>query len=472
MTEFKPTSEQSTILDALATTNDNLMLVAYAGCGKSATLKLIDAADRVEPHLYLVFNKANATEAESSGDFRQGTSIRTFNSLGHRMWGQTCAHRVKLNPKKINEIFKQITEEAPRHERTELWSQYDAVCEGVNLARAIGYIPPHHAKASKSLCTADALWALLDERPSPDTCALIDRVLISSISQAYNGIIDFADQCYMTALFASGAFPKFPLVLVDEYQDLSPVQHKLIEKLCRHSRQIGVGDDAQAIYGFRGADNQGMSRAIERFSMQTLSLSTSFRCPSVIVDNVKWRVPNFRSFREGGSVSRPKQSPIDEGSTVICRNNAPLLHLAMTLIGTGRSVDVAGTDMSAKLVRQLGKLGDESMTKAQALSAIDSWQTEREVNGSRGAKDMADCMRIFANQGRDLGQAINYAKHLFEQSGTVQFLTGHKSKGLEFDSVYHLDEALLGEGQDHNLRYVIDTRSKDRLVYIHSEDAA
>lgn len=469
MTDLKPTTEQTAILDTLATTTDNLMLVARAGCGKSATLKLIDRAALVEPHLYLVFNKANATEAESSGDFRQGTAIRTFNSLGHRMWGQTCAHRVTLNPRKISEIFKQITEEAPRHERTELWAQYDAVCEGVNLARAIGYIPPQHAKADKSLWEPEDLWALLDERPSPDTCALIDQVLIASIRQAYGGSIDFADQCYMSALFASGAFPKFPLVLVDEYQDLSPVQHKLIEKLCRYSRQIGVGDDAQAIYGFRGADSQGMAGAIERFSMRTLPLSTSFRCPSVIVDNVKWRVPDFRAFREGGSVSRPKQSAIDEGSTVICRNNAPLLHLAMTLIGTGRAVDVAGTDMSAKLVRQLGKLGDEDMTQVQTLSAIDSWLNEREAKGSRSAKDMADCMRIFAQQGRTLGQAINYAKHLFAQSGTVQFLTGHKSKGLEFDNVYHLDDDLLGEGQDRNLSYVIDTRTKDRLTYIYSE---
>jgi ATP-dependent exoDNAse (exonuclease V) beta subunit len=49
-------------------------------------------------------------------------------------------------------------------------------------------------------------------------------------------------------------------------------------------------------------------------------------------------------------------------------------------------------------------------------------------------------------------------------------MTGHKAKGLEFDVVYHLDRHLirLGEEQEDNLRYVIDTRAKDELYYITS----
>lgn len=470
MTDFKPTTEQAAILDRASTTDDNLMLVARAGCGKSATLKMLDQAISVVPHLYLVFNKANAVDAEKGGEFRSTTNIRTFNSLGHRIWAAQCSKKLTLSAKKTNEIFKVIADTAPRHERTELWSCYDAVMEGVNIGRAIGYIPHGHAKADRAIASPDQLWAMLDEKPSSYVRGLIDQVLTTCITWAYNGVIDFNDQCYMPALFG-GVYPRFPLVLVDEYQDLSPVQHAMIAKLCKHSRQIGVGDDAQAIYGFRGADNDGMAKAIAKFSMETLPLSISFRCPSIIANNVKWRVPDFSALREGGSVHRAKAADIPEDlSTVICRNNAPLMHSAMQLLSQGRSVDVAGTDMSAKLIKYLSKLGDESMSRAQTLSAIENWQAIREANGSKIAADTANCMRVFAKQGRDLGQAISYAKSLFAQSGTVKFLSGHKSKGLEFDHVYHLDETLIhNDGQEPNLRYVIDTRSKDRLTYIYSE---
>ena len=49
-------------------------------------------------------------------------------------------------------------------------------------------------------------------------------------------------------------------------------------------------------------------------------------------------------------------------------------------------------------------------------------------------------------------------------------MTGHKSKGLEFPDVYHLDPYLLSDtSQDRNLRYVISTRSSNNLTEIDSD---
>ena len=49
----------------------------------------------------------------------------------------------------------------------------------------------------------------------------------------------------------------FDHVLVDEYQDLNSVQVDIVRSLCPDGRGLTVvGDDAQAIYGFRGADAQ------------------------------------------------------------------------------------------------------------------------------------------------------------------------------------------------------------------------
>lgn len=106
-------------------------------------------------------------------------------------------------------------------------------------------------------------------------------MLAKSIRAAFKGYIDFNDQVYMPALFG-GAFQKFPVILVDEYQDLSPVDHKLLERITS-GRLIGVGDRYQNIYGFRGAKAGGMLEAVEAYSMNIMPLSLTFRCPTEIV---------------------------------------------------------------------------------------------------------------------------------------------------------------------------------------------
>lgn len=460
-----PTDEQSAILDFVATSQSNLMIRAYAGCGKTSTLELIDRAQPSVTKLLLCFNKSIAVEAAER--MSSTTTVKTFNSLGHSIWRDACGARLNLNTKKITEIYRSIVDSANKDDRKELWRIADQVYAGVNFARALGYIPTDNAKASKALCDFAEVERLLDETPSPEISALIDKVLTISITQAYEGIVDFNDQIYMPALF-SGAYPQFPLVLIDEYQDLSPVNRAMVSKLCRRSRQIGVGDEAQAIYGFRGADASSMPTAIDQFNMEVLPLSLTFRCPSRIVENVQWRVPDFRAAKPGGIVESLESFDLEDHSAVICRNNAPLLGLALKEVLKGNTVDVSGVDIGAKVIRTMEKLGSDTMTQAQTINAIIEWREEKLSLDSKSAADIADCMLEFARHGKTLSQAIAYAKHLFENSsGTIRFMTGHKAKGLEFDHVYHLESNLLrGEGQDDNIHYVIDSRPKQRLSYI------
>jgi ATP-dependent exoDNAse (exonuclease V) beta subunit len=84
---------------------------------------------------------------------------------------------------------------------------------------------------------------------------------------------------------------------------------------------------------------------------------------------------------------------------------------------------------------------------------------------------MAECIRVFLDRSPSLGAAIAYVTYLFAQHGPVQFLTGHKSKGLEFEQVYHLNSDLIDRGkeQDLNLSYVIDTRSSNSLTYLNGD---
>jgi superfamily I DNA/RNA helicase len=467
---MKPTHEQSAILDFVAASRTNLMVRARAGCGKSSTLKLIDTA-LSGTALVICFNKSIADEAKkdqkAGQGFRSTTTIKTMNSIGHSIWADYSHKRLALSKTKILDIYRNLVDEADRADRSHLWSIWDNVRNAVDMARSLGYIPDGHARVARRLIDWRSLERYLDETPVDEVKAIADKVLTISISQALDGTIDFNDQCYMPALFG-GIFPRFPIVMIDEYQDLSPVNRALVAKLTKSSRQIGVGDEAQAIYEFRGADSHAMPKAIEEFNMSVLPLSLSFRCPEAITSNVHWHVPDIRGYGPGGIVETLDDFTIAPGAAVICRYNAPLLALAMDCLSHGRRVDVAGIDIGARITKLLTKLGPDDLTQAQTLSAIADWEAERESLDSKSAADTAACLRVFARAGRTLAQSIAYANKIFTSTdGEIRFLSGHRAKGMEFDHVYHLNSGNIRQGgQEQNIHYVVDTRPRHRLTYI------
>jgi|SRR5579872_1875831 len=466
---ISPTEEQLHILDLLQSTRDNLLINALAGSGKTSTLELIQNA-APPPVLCLAFNRRIADEMDKR--FLDTTTVRTLNGLGHRVWSGACAGRLALDPKKCQDLLRQEIDSLPKSSRGEAYDIFWEVISAVALAKSLGYIPEGKFPAAKRLIPPIPFYSRLDEAPSPLFIDLVEATLFSSIKAAYSGNIDYNDQVYMPALFG-GTYPRFPLVLIDEAQDLSPVNHEMLGHLTS-SRLIAVGDPWQSIYGFRGAVTNGMSKLRERFAMVEADLTVSFRCPETIVRSVHWHVPKMKWNKGGGRAARlrnPTASSFPDGAAIICRNNAPLFALALHLLSSGRSVSVSGSDVGPRVIGIMRKLGPEGMNQEQLYEEIESWRAEKLAKQSTTANDIADCMRVFASFGNTLGQAVSYADHLFKQRGTLQLLTGHRSKGLEWNTVYHLDPFLIGEGeQEANLRYVISTRAMETYYEIESRE--
>lgn len=468
MPDFTPTPEQSHILDLVLNTKSNLLINALAGSGKTSTLELIQA-QAPAPILCLAFNKRIADEMQYR--FRSTTVVRTLNSLGHRIWADACARRLAVDPKKCGEILRQEISILPKAAQVEAREDFFDILSAVGLAKSLGYVPPGKYPNARRLID-DSFFAHLDYLPSDLFIELVNTILSISIKEAYAGNIDFNDQVYMPALFG-GTYPRFPIVLIDEAQDLSPVNHEMLSKL-KSSRLIAVGDPWQSVYRFRGAVQQGMKTLRDRFSMQEADLSVSFRCPSSIVRNAHWRVPHMKWSKEGGLVAKlrnPNAVSFPDGAAIICRNNAPLFALGFRLLASGRSVRIHGSEVGPKILGIMQKFGNDSTPQLEILDAIQKWEDEKVAKQSKTASDIAECMRIFARRGSTLGHAIAYAEHLFTQTGTLQLLTGHKAKGLEWDVVYHLDPWLIGEvEQELNLRYVIQTRAKAEYYEIESRE--
>ena len=103
---------------------------------------------------------------------------------------------------------------------------------------------------------------------------------------------------------------RFSAVLVDEYQDTNKLQGDIVDAIAaQHRHLLVVGDDAQSIYGFRGAHFENILRFPERYpDCQDLRLVTNYRStPPIlalanasIARNRKQFGKELRPHREGG----------------------------------------------------------------------------------------------------------------------------------------------------------------------------
>ncbi|MGB9749702.1 MAG: ATP-dependent helicase [Caldisericia bacterium] len=93
---------------------------------------------------------------------------------------------------------------------------------------------------------------------------------------------------------------KFKFILVDEYQDINPAQHKLLKSLTKYNKNIFVvGDDDQSIYKFRGSSSELMLSFKDDFEkVEVIYLSENYRSTETIVNASKYLITNNKTREE------------------------------------------------------------------------------------------------------------------------------------------------------------------------------
>ena len=105
-------------------------------------------------------------------------------------------------------------------------------------------------------------------------------------------------------------------ILVDEYQDINPSQYRLVKNLLGDRKQLFVvGDDDQAIYGFRGADIGNIERFCEDFKESTqIRLEWNYRSvPNVLYlanDIFKNKPIHLRKMLRAGNLNGSGGNPL------------------------------------------------------------------------------------------------------------------------------------------------------------------
>ena len=254
-----PTPEQSEIIAFVKGSRDNLMVDALAGAAKTSTLEM---ATKVIPYpvRYLVFNKRNADEAKAR--MPANVEVSTVNSCGHRTLGKYLGRRLSVDPGKKARLLKAELENYRGDTKDELWGSFSDMLKALSLGYASGWIPDKSFGNAVRLVGDDEFYGGLEFEPTEVEERVIRKVMIACIQEAMDAKIDYDDQVFIPTLFPA-EFEKLPLTLVDETQDLSPLNHAMLAKLSK--RLVAVGDPCQAIYAFRGADETSMSTLRERF---------------------------------------------------------------------------------------------------------------------------------------------------------------------------------------------------------------
>ena len=88
---------------------------------------------------------------------------------------------------------------------------------------------------------------------------------------------------------------KYDHILVDEVQDTNPLQYYLLSNFYQNCHLFCVGDDAQSIYAFRGADFKTMHNFTKIVPESKLChLTKNYRSTQPILDFANWLLSSSR----------------------------------------------------------------------------------------------------------------------------------------------------------------------------------
>lgn len=116
-----------------------------------------------------------------------------------------------------------------------------------------------------------------------------------AVAKQARGFVEFSDQVALALAICEGHpavveahRERYRTVLLDEYQDTSVVQTRLLATLFGRHSVMAVGDPDQSIYGWRGASAANLARFGRDFATggdaAVYDLSTSWRNPRIVLD--------------------------------------------------------------------------------------------------------------------------------------------------------------------------------------------
>lgn len=279
---------------AATTDAQHCLILAGAGCGKTKTIvaraaHLIHTGTTADQMQILTFTRRAASEIvtrveQHLGAPAKGLRASTFHTF--------CMYLLRRNPQAFGLGHFTIIDRDDQMLMFRLLRGKDkdnVLPKAAQLCDVYSYARNTQSKLS------DALIKQLPE-------AMEHKAQIAELMQTYEArkqerhFLDYDDILAIVAVNLQNSpelvqwVAKFcKVLLVDEMQDTNPLQWAILQPLIEHVSLFCVGDDAQSIYGFRGADFENIHHFKERIpEAEILTLEENYRSTQEILDLSNW----------------------------------------------------------------------------------------------------------------------------------------------------------------------------------------
>ena len=504
-----PSKHQQAVIKWACEGRQHAVIEAVAGSGKSTLLEMLI------PHL------RGSVMAVSFGSEIARALGQRFKDAGHpttRVVARTCNSvgfgavrfafgfdRVEMAKSKYREIVNAMQREirtsdklcGNRLDEADVMAIAEAGFPYIETLKLID-----HARTSLSNLTSESLFEICVAQSitiEPAVEAICYRMVREALAMGKDQVhgIDFIDQLWLPVVL--DLKPKrYSWILVDECQDLSPLQYELVKRcLAPGGRMIWVGDRKQAIYAFAGADAHSFQRIIDDMQPTLLPLSVCYRCAKSIVAVAQPMCsqieadPNAPEGIVRSIDGDELYGQVKPGAMLLCRVNAPLLGICYRLLGNGVAASVRGRDIGAGLTVAIDAVMVHAIDFGDFKEAINTWEEDAadRINARGGREevihsrleslhDKAECLRIMyaSSKPKSPDELKASITSLFDNGDPSVVLSSiHKAKGLEEHTVFIIEPDRLRKPfaknavqmeQEGNLFYVAVTRAKRELVFV------
>ena len=466
---FKPTDEQYAIGRGFLT-GDSLCINAYAGTGKSSTLRYLVSLTNQKGELWC-FNKRNALEAQMSFP-KEKTLCCTSHSKAFR------AMELSRSPL-INDLGNKwpswkIAKEFGISSSTGISSAHVANAALTCLRRWMHSADPeltleHCWDALRSFEWFGKLLIKQHElewtgESAEDLQEWKEKELPTLTKATYSRyrmiLLQWAKELW-SAMWNEGS--EFPLehdaylkawqlrkpklkcinyLMVDEFQDTNDCVLDII--LNQDCQLIGVGDNQQGLYEFRGA-----TKAMDQFPGRLfyLTLSHRFGVEVAKVANAILQIPypDLPELR-GNPLIHSTIGGIDPDMpyAAIARTNGALFEMAIEAVNQQLPIHVIGSLKEAiDCARSVYGLyvDDASLVKNSGIKQYDDWETlTEEAHRESDLNRYVGLVKTYDQKLPDICTMLEKAGEVKLDRARVILTTSHRGKGLEFPQVRMLND--------------------------------
>ncbi|HCL5313129.1 TPA: UvrD-helicase domain-containing protein, partial [Salmonella enterica] len=248
---YSDTAEQSAVI---AWQGTRLVVGAFAGTGKTTTLRRFAEQSPDERMLYVAYNRAIRDEAQQK--FPYNVTCRTSHQLAFAVTGKHFGPRITGNLK-VTDIARALNSKNWRLAGNVLFTLnhfMSSADEQIMAMHTPGEEELSGEEQAQTLAAARQVWLMMTARRGDfpvthDTYLKLYQLSRPNLSSRYSTI------------------------LFDEAQDANPVTSAIV--LNQSCRVVLVGDPHQQIYRFRGADNAMNAPVLD--GADRLWLTHSFR---------------------------------------------------------------------------------------------------------------------------------------------------------------------------------------------------